>query len=689
MKPQDLTHRHTIMIVLLLVAAVAVISVTLIRREAPKSERSYTLGHPWRHPTLYANINDVLKPIDAATEQSIEDSVRANHVPVFRRDNTLASTMIDSLDHTLAQHPEVSKTTRDIIYRNVMAAFETGIVDNDNYTRIKAGQLPQVVMHKVSSPEIKRDSTTHMRSSLTVYQHLDSLLKPIGEDHVLQDLRINGYLRPNIIYYKEKDEDFLKNEIESAMPREAFTVNEVIVEAGQTVTEKEEAYIKAYFEKLDQRNSDPNADKNPWSTKMATIALVAILLAAFFMFMRQIRPRIYHHMKKMVFLISLITLFSVAVILIVQWRPVLLYVIPFAMVPIIVSAFMDSRTAFFVHMIVVLVCSLAMTDPSDFIVLQFLAGGIATVLMKELTRRSQLVQCSLFIFITYYVGYTALEVAEGRSLMTIFTDWHMAMLFGTNCVMLSFAYFVIFIVEKIFGFTSTVTLVELCDINNRTLRELAETCPGTFQHVLQVANIAQEAAIKVDAHPQLVRAGALYHDIGKMDNPAFFTKNQSGVNPHDALAPEQSARIIIEHVTGGLRRAERARLPQVVCDMIAQHHGTGRTKYFYNKACQAAPDGTAVDAEPFTYPGPNPQTKEAAILMMADACEAAAKSLQTYSVESISTLVERIINTQVTDGLLRDAPISFRDVETVKKVFTDRLCAFYHTRISYPNEVKE
>ena len=261
------------------------------------------------------------------------------------------------------------------------------------------------------------------------------------------------------------------------------------------------------------------------------------------------------------------------------------------------------------------------------------------------------------------------------------------MYFAVNCVVLSFAYVGIFLVEKTFGFTSTVTLVELSDINTPLLRKLSESCPGTFQHALQVANIAGEAAVKVQASPQLARAGALYHDIGKIENPAFFTENQSGVNPHDALAPEQSARIVIQHVTDGVKMAEKARLPQVIKDMILQHHGRGLAKYFYTQASKAHPD-REIDASLYAYPGPNPQSREAAIVMMADSCEAAVKSLKEHDEQSIRTMVDRVIDGQIADGLLREAPISFRDVETVKRIFVERLKSFYYTRISYPDDIK-
>ena len=265
-------------------------------------------------------------------------------------------------------------------------------------------------------------------------------------------------------------------------------------------------------------------------------------------------------------------------------------------------------------------------------------------------------------------------------------DKHFPAYFLANCVILSFAFLSIPIVEKIFGFTSTMTLLELTDINNPLLRQLSTNCPGTFQHSLMVANLAGEAALKIGANLQLVRAGALYHDVGKTVNPAFFTENQIGENPHDHLVrPEDSAKIVIEHVANGLKLAEEADLPKVIRDLIAQHHGKGVTRYFYYKAREMRP-GQEVDKAPFSYPGPNPQTKEAAILMMADACEAATKSLKDHSEESIAAMVDKIIDGQIADGLLREAPISFSDVKTVKQLFVERLRTAFHMRVSYPSD---
>ena len=306
--------------------------------------------------------------------------------------------------------------------------------------------------------------------------------------------------------------------------------------------------------------------------------------------------------------------------------------------------------------------------------------------LQELSRRSQLVKCALYVLLAYAVTYAAVEVVSEGNVQNV--NWHIFLYFGLNVLFLSFAYILIFLVEKLFGFTSTVTLVELTDVNTPLLRELSEKCPGTFQHSLQVSNLAAEAAHVIGANVQLVRAGALYHDIGKIDNPAFFTENQRGENPHKALPPEVSAKIIIDHVANGLKRADKAKLPQVIKDFIAQHHGAGKAKYFYTLTCNAHPD-EEIDPAPYTYPGPNPNTKETSILMMADSTEAASRSLTDHSDESISNLVNRIIDSQIADGLMKDSPISFRDVEKIKQCFISRLCTMYHSRVKYPEAVKK
>ena len=361
------------------------------------------------------------------------------------------------------------------------------------------------------------------------------------------------------------------------------------------------------------------------------------------------------------------------------------YFIPLAIVPILIVTFFDSRTAFYVAIIQTLICSLAVDDGLEFILLHLPVAAIAINSLQELSKRSQLIRSALLVFVGYCLIAVALCALSEGSIMTI--DPKVFFYFAINAIFLSFAYVLIFVLERLFGFTSKVTLVELSDVNNPLLRELSEKCPGTFQHSMQLSNLVSEAAHEIGANTQLARAGALYHDIGKMENPAFFTENQHDVNPHELITPEQSAKIVIRHVADGLRIADKQKLPSVIKAFISEHHGKNVAKYFYTTACNRN-NGEPVDPTPYTYPGPNPRSKETSILMMADATEAASRSLKEHTPEAITDLVNRIIDGQIQQGLMKDSPLSFRDVESIKRVFISRLKTIYHTRVEYPELTK-
>ena len=281
----------------------------------------------------------------------------------------------------------------------------------------------------------------------------------------------------------------------------------------------------------------------------------------------------------------------------------------------------------------------------------------------------------------YSLSYVSIEVMQTGTLNKM--EGRTFGCFGINAILISFSYVLMFLVERVFGYTSRVTLVELSDTNSPLLRELSEECPGTFNHSMAVSNLASAAAQAIGANVQMVRTGALYHDIGKIKNPAFFTENQHGINPHDSLDPIQSSRVVTGHVRDGLAMAEKAKLPEKIREFITEHHGAGKARYFYNTYCNLHP-GEEVDPAPFTYPGPNPQSKETSLLMMADAVEAASRSLKEHTPEAISGLVNKIIDGQIAEGLHNESPISFRDVQAVKESFIQRLRTMYHSRISYP-----
>ena len=669
---------NSYIITALLVLSIGLIATALFFSREVNHTYSFEVGKPWLHPRLEANFQFDIE-LDEATRKHITDSVNQNFSKIYNLDRKKGEQQQALLSRALNGRPG-SQALLQAVYK----LYNDGIVDNDAANDIRSGKQLRFL---VGNNQLQMVDTHYMRTVRQAYTWLtDSLKGNLAIQEALKGVNITNYLVPNMMVDVEENEKWLGEDLRDAL-RSPGTVQagEAIINRGDIVTPKKAAAIESYHNELTRRNKERNVDET--LNMLGQVLIVATLMLAFFFFMKLLRNRVFKSTRRMVFLISLITLFVIGVFLCVKFKYSLLYVIPFGLVPIIVSSFFDDHTSFFVHIVTVLICSLVAQNAhqAEFIIMQFLAGIIAIVSVKELTKRTQLVRCAAFIFLAYCITYIAITLINDGDFSKL--DKYFFAFFAINCVILSFAFLVIPIVERIFGFTSSMTLLELADINNPLLRLLSTNCPGTFQHSLQVANLGGEAALLIGANMQLVRAGALYHDIGKTKNPAFFTENQIGENPHDHLVrPEDSAKIVIDHVSNGLKIAEDADLPKVIKDLIAQHHGKGVTRYFYYKAREANPD-VEVDATPFTYPGPNPQTKEAAILMMADACEAATKSLNDHSEEAISAMVSKIIDSQVADGLLREAPISFREVEAIKQLFIDRLRTAYHARVSYPSDV--
>jgi putative nucleotidyltransferase with HDIG domain len=673
-----ISSKHSnIVIILMLLLSVSLISAALFFSKEDSPVQSFEVGKPWLHPRLEADFQFDIE-LDEATRKHVTDSVEQNFAKIYTLDRKKGEQQLALLTRALAGRPG-----SQALLRAVEKLYNDGIVDNDAASDIQAGKQLRFM---VGNNQLQVQDTRNMRTVKQAYEWLtDSLSGNADMQEALRAVGINNYLVPNMKLDEEENEKWMGEDLRNAL-RSPGTVQagEAIITRGEIVTPKKAAAIESYHNEITERNQKRKVDQT--LNLLGQILIVATLMLAFYFFMKLLRRQVFSSMRRMAFLITFITVFAIVVFLCVRFKYNLLYVIPFGLVPVIVSSFYDDHTSFFVHIVTVLICSLIATNhQAEFIIMQFLAGIIAIISVKELTRRTQLVRCAAFIFLAYCITYIAMTLIGEGNFNKI--DKYYFAYFLINCVILSFAFLIIPIVEKAFGFTSSMTLLELADINTPLLRQLSTNCPGTFQHSLQVANLAGEAALKIGANMQLARAGALYHDIGKTKNPAFFTENQIGENPHDHLVrPEDSAKIVIDHVANGLKLADDADLPKVIKDLIAQHHGKGITRYFYYKAREARPD-QEVDKAPFSYPGPNPQTKEAAILMMADACEAAAKSLKDHSEEAIAAMVNKIIDTQVAEGLLREAPISFRDVETVKALFVERLRTAYHMRVSYPSDV--
>ena len=664
-----------------------VLSVLLITYFLPETElqipeclRSYTVDAKWAYDDYKAPFDVDHYPDTAAAVKKVKDEF----VPTYERyDENSHINRLATLQEIMNAHPEVPAQVRTAILEKVKQCLEKGIID-ENTSKMK-----YIMEGEEKIP------TANMYTAEQVLKKLSPLSPPNSNaEIIINKISAEEILAPNLAKNEAKSAQVLADAIESArLPDGIVSKGTVIVRKGDIVTPEVANTLGQCYKIMVETNEKESSHAWSW---FAQCALVSLMMASFFLFMYLFRNRTFSDYRKMVFLIVFITLFIVMVEIIVVkvwWQ---IYLVPFALVPIVITAFTDSRTAFFSHMVMVVICSIVAKDRAEFIIMQFLVGNIAVTSMYEFSRRAHLMRCAFFVFLGYSVVYFSMTAinknfASFAEMWSFFTDepynnWHNFLKFALNAGFLAFSYVLIFLVEKIFGFTSTMTLVELSDTNHVLLRELASTCSGTFQHSLQVANLACEAATDINANVQLVRAGALFHDVGKIENPAFFTENQYGVNPHDALTPMQSAQIVINHVPDGLKRASKAKLPKAICDFIAQHHGKGTTKYFYTMACKANPDGE-VDPAPYTYPGPNPQSKETAIVMMADACEAATRSLKEPDEATITAIVDRIVSSQLKDGLLNEAPITLREISIVKQAFINRLRSMYHQRIEYPDDV--
>ena len=406
---------------------------------------------------------------------------------------------------------------------------------------------------------------------------------------------------------------------------------------------------------------------------------VAFFVILFTIYLELFRKDYFYGTRNIAMAYSLITFFPIIVSLMMRHNIFNIYVLPLAITPMFIRVFMDSRTAFIAHLTMVLICAVAVKYQYEFIITELVAGLVAIYSLRELTQRAQVLRVALYVTLSMCGIFLAMQMIQENTMGNI--DTSILKYFAFNGVMLLFAYPLMYLVEKVFGFTSAVTLVELSNTSKELLRRLSEVAPGTFQHSITVSNLAAQIADRIGAKAQLVRTGALYHDIGKMINPVFFTENQaSGVNPLSNMPCTEAAQVIISHVTEGLKLAEQDNLPRVIKDFISTHHGAGKTKYFYITYKNEHPD-EEVDEMLFSYPGPNPFTREQAILMMADSVEAASHSLSEYTEESITN---KIIDSQTADGFFQDCPITFHDISIAKQVLIERLKAIYHTRIVYP-----
>lgn len=659
------------------VIVVVLLLVYFLPRET-KFGYEYEQGRPWRYNSLIATFDfPVYKTPDEV--QAERDSALSQFQPFYTEDVQIAQRQIAAFETAwrAGRFGDVPAHCLNHVDKMLRGVYEAGMVPSADLSQMAKERTPGVRV--VEGTEAVTRPITELYSTRSAYEYIvyaDTINFP---RELLARCNINEYLSPNLSIDSAKTSAVREDLLAAVSPASGMVQSgQRIIDRGEIISAEQYKILQS-FERETVRRNDPS--KGMWQVVTGQVIFVLCVIVAFVFYLRLFRREYLRSPHSILLLSSLIAIFPLITYAMVDQKFLNVYMVPYAMVPIFVRIFMDSRTAFMTMVCSVILSSLALHSNYEFVVVQFMSGMTAIYALRDLTERSQLLRVALAVFVTSSAIMLGYDLSQGIEFSHL--DRSMYVYNAVNGVLLLFAYPLLYMIEKLFGFTSSVTLVELSNTNNSVLRRMSKVAQGTFVHSLQVANLAAEVADKIGAKPQLVRTGALYHDIGKMLNPAFFTENQTGVNPHDELTEERSAQIIISHVTEGLKLADKYHLPKVIRDFISTHHGRSQVKYFYIQ-WKNKHQGEEPDAKLFTYPGPNPFTREQAILMMCDAVEASSRSLKEFTEESIKELVNRIIDGQVQAGYFRECPITFRDIADAKRVLAESLKTIYHTRIAYP-----
>ncbi len=670
----SLNIRYVVYIVSVMLAVVAIYFML------PKNDnfdRYFEIGKPWTYESVMAPRDFAIYKSDAQLEKERVEALRKLEPYVVNSQVVVYSEQL-FVDN---QSVVLSNRYKNWVADRLNEVYAIGVMSLQDKLELEQYGIEKIIVLEGNSVRGKV-SFDAIFTPKTAYDYI--LSKADEEvwldDNLLKTSDIADYIETNVSIDRVKTDQAIRIIVDGVMLTSGMVQEgERIIDKGEVVAEESYQILKSLQRAVDGEE-DFQATNDAWLIvgNVALIILLLVLLMAYFVLFR---PKVLDSIRATEFMLLMLLGMLGLLALVTQYLELNEYIVPFAMLPLVVRVFFDSRTALYVHIVAVLLAGQMVSDTTEFIFLQILVGMVAVSSLKDMNSRAQLVKSALLIFVVYGVAFVAMELARGVDVVDV--DWAMLFVFALNSVALLFAYGLIFIIEKVFGFLSEVTLVELSNINSPLLMEFSEKCPGTFQHVLQVSNLAVEVAKKVGANALLVRTGALYHDLGKMVNPMYYTENQTGVNPLNELPYDEAAQVIISHVQEGVNIAEKWNLPYQIVEFISMHHGCSKVKYFYNSFKNKYPD-KEIDEVKFTYPGPLPATKETAILMMSDAVEAASRSLKSYDEESISKLVEGVVNGQIADGQFRNSPISFRDVEVAKRVFVEKLKNIYHTRIQYP-----
>lgn len=664
----------------------SIVALTFLMPQEAKFQYQFELGKPWQYDLLTATFDF---PIYKSAEElkAERNAVIQSQHPYYDYNDQALSLILQELQSKAPAVLEVSKDasllspTYVYLEAKLTDLYHVGILSDNDYQYVaeQSNNLLTVTKNKISSTT----SPTKLYSiSQAVALLKDEYPAALRETHPISVWEFEKWLQPNLIYNEEVTLQVKNEELNN------IAISSGMVQAGERIIDRGELVTPAAYQILESLKQETEARESfGWDLKYTTLfgqcLLVTCLMLLLYLYLRLFRKQYFASKRVITLLVIMIVSIVCITALVVNYSSApTMYIIPYALIPIITSIFFDTRTGLYTHYITIFLASFLVPHPFEFILLQASVGMVAITTVRDLSQRSQLVRAALIIVATYSLFYMGYGLTVGGNIVKV-NGWMFAF-FALNGILLLLVYPFVFVIEQSFGFISNMRLIELSDVNSPLMRKLSEDAPGTFQHSMQVANLASEIANKINANPMLARAGALYHDIGKIKNPAFFVENQAkGNNPHQYLTPEASAQIITQHVTDGVLMAKEYGLPRSIIEFIETHHGKSTTKFFYNQWCNNHPDQEP-DTALFSYVGPNPYTKELAIVMICDTVEAASRSLPEYTDESISNLVEKLVGGMISDHYLDRAPITLREITEAKSILKDKLANIYHTRIAYP-----
>lgn len=674
-----------------------------------KFKYEYQKGSPWKHENLIAPFDFAIYKSDHEIENERE-TIRQEAKPYFTRDNQIHVNKLetfltdfavackkhgapqDTISDTRKITGSILHQFRNTVYQSINDIYNNGIIENEQFLEFEADETREYFVSIQSEGITTQKPRSEIFSAKIAYIYIKNDIQKFitkhynklsDNDHsqmlsIAEELNPSQWVMPNLIFDAQTTEKVLNDNLESVSLTRGF------VQQGQRIIYKGEVVNDEEFRILEslRRDYEQNNKHGGYSyIFMGQSIIYVMIFTLIFMFFRTFRREIFYQTKYSALILFMLTVTIVTTSLVVKYNFVNIWLIPFLLLAIIIKTFFDTRTGMFLHITACVAVSFLAPNSFEYFVMQFIPGYFLLMSYEKLNRRSQAFLTSVICFALYAVIYTSFELMYTGIPSEI--NWKTLVVLGANCMLLLLAYPLIYLFEKTFGLLSELTLLELADSNRPLLRRLAEETPGTFQHCMQVANLAEAAIYKIGGNSHLARTGALYHDIGKLAAPMYFTENQvSGINPHDQLDYLKSADIIKNHVIKGVQIGKEYNLPEQIIDFIKTHHGTSKTGYFYIMYKKEHPDE---DCEAlFTYPGPRPINKEMAVVMMADSIEAASRSLKKYDTETISTLVENIVNGQISNKQFDVTNLTFKDIDTVKELFKEKLRNIYHARIEYP-----